>query len=514
MTVTLSLQDLSIRTIVPLLLPYLPYALVFVIVTSYAKTWYRLRQFHGPWFASISYLWVAAVAVSGRMNFKYTEINRKYGPLARIGPNTLITDDPDIVRHMSSARSPYTRSGWYEGVRVDPYEDNVMSTMDVAAHDKIRAKMAGGYAGKENPDLEAEIDEQIASFISLIHRRYLSKGATLRPMDFGQKAQYFTLDVITKIAYGKEFGFVANDEDVHEYIKTTEETVPFLAFLTMVPWANSFFNKSWVRELVGPSPKDKHGVGKLMGVAKEVVGERFGSDKKEKLDMLGAFVRNGLSQRRIESEVLFQIIAGSDTTATGLRATILYLITAPRVMEKLRAEIDAAEAAGIISNPIQNAEAKGLPFLQACIKEGLRIHPPFTGLVMKKVPPSGDTIKGQYVPGNTSIGHNTWSIQRNEVYGEDPEIYRPERWIDADSETVVQMERTLELVFGYGRWGCLGKSIAYMELNKFFVELIRRFDIELVDPTNPWKCTNFNLFFMDHMLLRIAEREPKQSPKK
>ena len=190
--------------------------------------------------------------------------------------------------------------------------------------------------------------------------------------------------------------------------------------------------------------------------------------------MLGAFVRNGLSQRRIESEVLFQIIAGSDTTATGLRATILYLITAPRVMEKLRAEIDAAEAAGIISNPIQNAEAKGLPFLQACIKEGLRMLPPFTGLVMKKVPPGGDTIKGQYVPGNTSIGHNTWSIQRNEVYGEDPDVFRPERWIDADSETVVQMERTLELVFGYGRWGCLGKSIAYMELNKFFVEVSRR----------------------------------------
>lgn len=81
MTVTISLQDLSIRTIVPLLLPYLPYTLVFVIVISYAKAWYRLRQFHGPWFASISYLWVAVVAVSGRMNFKYAEINRKYGKL-------------------------------------------------------------------------------------------------------------------------------------------------------------------------------------------------------------------------------------------------------------------------------------------------------------------------------------------------------------------------------------------------------------------------------------------------
>jgi len=75
--------------------------------------------------------------------------------------------------------------------------------------------------------------------------------------------------------------------------------------------------------------------------------------------MLGAFVRNGLSQRRIESEVLFQIIAGSDTTATGLRATILYLITAPRVMEKLRAEIDAAEAAGIFRTRFKMLRQRG-----------------------------------------------------------------------------------------------------------------------------------------------------------
>jgi len=83
-------------------------------------------------------------------------------------------------------------------------------------------------------------------------------------MDFGQTAQYFTLDVITKIAYGKEFGYMAKDEDVHEYIKTTEEW-SFPGVFYNGTLGELVFNKSWVRELVGPSPKDKHGVGKLMG---------------------------------------------------------------------------------------------------------------------------------------------------------------------------------------------------------------------------------------------------------
>lgn len=185
-------------------------------------------------------------------------------------------------------------------------------------------------------------------------------------------------------------------------------------------------------------------------------------------------MRNGIPQRQIESEVLFQIIAGSDTTATGIRATFLHLLANPRVMAKLRSELDEAERDGLISTPITNAESKTLPYLQAVIKEGLRIHPPFTGLVMKKVPPGGENIKGQFVPGGTRIGHSTWAVQRNEVFGEDVEVFRPERWIEADEGRKMKMEQCLDLVFGYGRWGCLGKVVAYIELNKVFCEVSRQ----------------------------------------
>ncbi|KAF2871828.1 cytochrome P450 [Massariosphaeria phaeospora] len=494
-----------------LLTSSLPFLLALYFLITRTLTWYRLRHFPGPLTAKFSNLFMARATASGKMYRVYTDLATRYGPLARIGPNDLITSDPSLIRRMSSARSPYTRSNWYEAMGLDPYVDSLLSEMSVAVHDARRAKMAAAYSGKENACLEADVDGCVGNFVALVRDKYLSTGTGTgdkgQLMDFGRKAQYFTLDVITKVAFGEEFGCLSEDRDVHEYIRTTEEMLPWLTFFAVVPLANAVLNRSWVKRALGPKPEDRHGMGKLMGVANRVIGERFGPDKITRRDMLGAFVRAGIPQRQIESEVHLQIVAGSDTTATAIRATFLYLHTHPRVLSKLRVELDAAENAGRISNPITNAESKALPYLQAVIREGLRIHPPFTGMLMKKVPPGGDTIQGQYVSGGTRIGHSTWAVQRDAVFGEDVEIFRPERWMEADEERALRMEQTLDLIFGYGRWGCLGKSVAWIELNKVFVELLRHFEFELACPGKPWNSVNYNLFMQDEMWMRITERE-------
>lgn len=92
--------------------------------------------------------------------------------------------------------------------------------------------------------------------------------------------------------------------------------------------------------------------------------KRFGGDKEPKQDMLGAFVRNGVSQRQCETEVLFQIIAGSDTTATAIRATMLYLITTPHAYNRLQKEIDDTIVTGRVSSPIKAEEGREMKYLQ------------------------------------------------------------------------------------------------------------------------------------------------------
>lgn len=113
-----------------------------------------------------------------------------------------------------------------------------------------------------------------------------------------------------------------------------------------------------------------------------------------------------------------------------------------------------------------------MPYLQAVIKEGLRIHPPVVGLMSKEVPKGGDTFKGTYLPEGTHIGYCAWGLyRREETWGEDRHEFRPERWLESSPEKLKEMEGTLELVFGYGRWQCLGRNVALMELNKVFVEV-------------------------------------------
>lgn len=62
-------------------------------------------------------------------------------------------------------------------------------------------------------------------------------------------------------------------------------------------------------------------------------------------------------------------------------------------------------------------------------------------------------------------------MKSTEYFGQDPEVFRPERFMEADNKTRAEMERLVEMEFGYGRFGCAGKPLALMELNKVYFEV-------------------------------------------
>jgi cytochrome P450 len=123
---------------------------------------------------------------------------------------------------------------------------------------------------------------------------------------------------------------------------------------------------------------------------------------------------------------------------------------------------------------ISNAETQTLPYLQACITEGLRVWPPVASLIYKAVPPEGDTWEGNFIAGGTYFDASAWVLHRSQaLYGEDANIFRLERWlkVEVGGEMWKEMQRSVELVFEYGKFGCLGKTIAMIELNKVFAEV-------------------------------------------
>jgi cytochrome P450 len=107
---------------------------------------------------------------------------------------------------------------------------------------------------------------------------------------------------------------------------------------------------------------------------------RLHADNPEKITMSDVFMT-----------CMMNIGAGSDTTGISLSSVIYYLCKNPEVMRKLREEIDELTEKGEISDPVTFGQAQKMPYLQAVLKEALRIHPA-TGLPLGRVVPEGGAV--------------------------------------------------------------------------------------------------------------------------
>ena len=139
-------------------------------------------------------------------------------------------------------------------------------------------------------------------------------------------------------------------------------------------------------------------------------------------------------------------------------------MTNTRIYSKLMTEIDDALAAGKVPSGaddiVTESQARELPYVQACIKEGLLWYPPVTGELSKKTSPQGDAVCGYKIPGGVKVGFSVKSIHRDrKLFGPDEDGFRPERWLpvkdgghEESAEKLKAMERNNDLVFGYGKY--------------------------------------------------------------
>lgn len=222
-----------------------------------------------------------------------------------------------------------------------------------------------------------------------------------------------------------------------------------------------------------------------------------------------------MTDRQILTASISLITAGSDTTAASLSAVFFFLLRNPPVLRALLNELAAAAASGVLRpaarGPVSWAEAQRLPYLDACIQEALRLHPAIGMLLERHVPPSGATIAGRKVPGGTIVGCNPWVLhRRTEIFGEDVEAFRPERWLEAGPEQLKTMKGAM-LQFGAGPRTCIGKNISLLEMYKLVPTLLRRFEIVLVDPKREWTLINCWFVRQENFHVRFEVREETSS---
>ena len=240
----------------------------------------------------------------------------------------------------------------------------------------------------------------------------------------------------------------------HGWYDATSPTVPFA-----------------LRHLGGrlKAANEKKDLGEEPREGREDLLAKFLNAKRDNPDLINERTVLGLS--------LSMVNAGSDTTAITLTALFYHLLKYPRCLRTLVEEVDGKFPAQSSKRVIGWREAQQLPYLEACIKETFRIHPSLSLFLERKVPASGAIIAGHKVPEGIIVGCNAWALHRNKsVWGEDVEVYRPERWLECTEEVAALRNRTL-FQFGAGSHTCLGKNISLLEMYKLVPSFLRTFEV-------------------------------------
>lgn len=178
---------------------------------------------------------------------------------------------------------------------------------------------------------------------------------------------------------------------------------------------------------------------------------------------------------------LSQILGGADTTAIVMKAIFYYLLKNPSVKTKLVAELQSAS----LPFPATYQSVEKLPYLDACIKEGLRIHPVVGHILERVVPSNGLALSdGTILPPGTIVGINPWVLHRNkEVFGEKTDDFAPERWLRKEGEGKGEYEvrvkkmKDADMSFGNGNRTCLGRPLALIELYKVVATLFGKYKV-------------------------------------
>ncbi|TVY44107.1 Pisatin demethylase [Lachnellula subtilissima] len=497
--------------------------LVAMLVAKVLRSRFRsgLRQLPGPYLAAYSPLWNITNAASGDSHESFRKLHEKYGQVVRTGPNHVAIADPAMVSVIYGTNNNFLKSDFYVTFGT-PYQKTMMqsmfSTREKAQHKSLRQAVSNKYSMTSLRNFELQIDSCNAKFIEIL-REF---ATTNEVVDFGTWLQWYAFDVIGAITFSTPFGFMDEREDIQNIIHGLEGGFWYGSIVGQVPGAHRWLlgNQqlinlfSTVLDTVNPVPK----IVKMV----EAAITHYDQDtlcNATRTDFLSLFRKEAkkspdrMPHRDLMNHLMNNLLAGSDTTAISLRAIFYYLVQNPRCLEILRQEIDTAEREKRISEHITLAESLQMPYLQACMKEAMRLHPGIGFPLERVVPLEGLAVGNVLLPAGTIVGMHAWVVHHDKtIFGEDADDFRPERWLAQDVDNIRRMDKCFlsRNQFGAGTRSCIGKNISMMEMGKLVPQVLRNFDIEWASKDAKWQVKTFWLAKQTGVHMRFQTRNKGQ----
>ncbi|KAI0720838.1 cytochrome P450 [Cerioporus squamosus] len=336
----------------------------------------------------------------------------------------------------------------------------------------------------------------------------------------------YSLEAVGRTTLGYSFGPLKKHGT--DYSRALKEFGPTLSQLhlwrPLLPWLRKTFPPALLRFGAGLLPmKALHHMqwisDSVFAMSKRLLDQKMENLRKGDLheldekDLMSVLLRESMSTEDVDSlsepELLGQmsllLLAATDTTSSSISRAIQLLSLHRDAQSKLRCElVDATKGAGRTLLDLDFDTLASLPYLDAVVRETLRLYPPFyilmriaqEDVVLPLSSPvtgvDGTQIRDLFLPAGTLVWPNVFWVNRDpEIWGADAAEWKPERWLGPLSEKLVEAHIPSvfahTMTFAAGPRSCIGYNLAVTEMRIALAHLILSYEFTPSDKEIVWK---------------------------
>ncbi|KAF5772381.1 putative N-methylcoclaurine 3'-monooxygenase [Helianthus annuus] len=336
-----------------------------------------------------------------------------------------------------------------------------------------RAEMFSSNALEAHSRLREEKIDQLLEFL---HKK---QGQVINARDIVFTTLFNTLSCIV---FGKDFLDLEKENET--FVGVKRSILMILEYVSRVKDFGSFFPVFQRFDLQGIRKGGMKHIQEVFDFWKDTIEERkvqmssSTSSSRQSKFFLDRLLENGFSDDRINEYVTELFVAGTNTTTTSLVWAMAEIVKNQDVVKRIEEEMKRE----IGSNKIKVSQLSKLPYLQACVKESLRLHPPVPFLLPRLAVETCE-VMNYTIPKNAQIFVNVWAIGRDPNVWDDPLSFKPERFLVSDLDFKGQDFELLP--FGSGRRICPSLPLGSKSMEFIIASLVHEFDWVLPDIKDP-----------------------------